>query len=327
MNIADLTSTLDALISQEHRLASVLLLGPPGVGKTALVSQVAAKHALPVMSLALPTCEAVDLRGIPQVVDGRTRWASPLPREGRGVLLLDELSSAPPDVQVAAHHIVWAESGSDMSLPSGWHIILTGNRATDKTLFRQASAPLRNRLVMLNVEPDALNWIEWAKDANIHPHIIGFIRWRPELLATKEVPAEGAFPSPRSWAQTSSLLSLNVSLRAEREILIGTIGEGPSAEFAAYLRTARELPTIKAIKDDPAHAPIPNSPSLLYALISLLSSHTRLTGEGLMAYCMRLQAEFALLYIKDIRDRYDLRKDEEVRVWIAKHKNLFSLDD
>ena len=235
----EITATLTTLFKQDTRNVVVFLQGPPGIGKTATIGQAAEKAGKVLKTFALPTCESVDLRGLPFTKNGATKWASPLPTEGEGILLLDEVSSAAPDVQVAAHHIVQAEPGSDMSLPPGWHLVLTGNRASDKTHYRATSAPLRNRLVMINVEPDVKQWADWAMDSSIDPKVVAFLRWRPELLIAKEIPGEGAFPSPRSWAAVSNILNLQMNNAIEREMVQGAIGEGATIEFDAYLRTAR----------------------------------------------------------------------------------------
>ena len=158
MNTADVQETLYKLFIKPEKAVNIFLQGGPGVGKTSIVAQAAKKAKKNLITFALPTCEAVDLRGIPHVVDGKTVWASPLPRTGEGVLLLDEVSSAPPDVQVAAHHLIWAEEGSDMSLPKGWHVVLTGNRVQDKTLYRSMSGPLRNRLATVQCQADVAQW-------------------------------------------------------------------------------------------------------------------------------------------------------------------------
>lgn len=323
MNTCDLKDTLVKLFRQPSRKTVVALFGAPGVGKTSIVGEAAEDAGKPVKTFALPTCEAVDLRGLPHIKDGRTEWASPMPREGEGVVLLDELSSAPPDVQVAAHHLVWAEAGSDMSLPPGWHIVLTGNRAQDKTLHRATSGPLRNRMTLLDIEVDPAQWTNWAMSNALAPEVISFIRWRPELLTCKEVPASGAFTSPRSWHRASDILSLNVSASVEREMLEGTVGAGAVTEFTAHLRTCRELPSIQAILEKQDEAEVPKSPSLLYALTTCLAQHTRSSQESASEYVSRMPAEFGMLYIRDIRDYYDITTDKHIRTWIGKHKSLF----
>lgn len=335
MNTDNLSDLLTKLFKQPRRTTSVLLLGAPGVGKTAIPAQAAAAARKTLVTFPLPTCEAVDLRGLPHMaeewhgaqVSRRTLWASPMPRSGQGVILLDEVSSAAPDVQVAAHHLVWAEAGSDMGLPEGWHIVLTGNRAQDKTLFRAPSAPLRNRLTIVQVEAELHQWANWALSHEVSPMVIGFLRWRPELLTAKELPNDGAFPSPRAWVRASELLQLSVSASVERELLVGTVGEGATTEFAAYLRTARELPAIEAIMARPDRAVVPSSPSLLYALTTALAQFTREKSESAMAYMKRLPAEFALLYVRDIRDHFDITTDKDIREWVGKHKSLFRTDE
>jgi MoxR-like ATPase len=320
----EIASTLTTLFKQDARDIVVLLQGPPGIGKTAAVGQAAENVAKKLVTFALPTCESVDLRGLPIVEKGTTSWASPLPRDGQGIVLLDELSSAAPDVQVAAHHLVHAEPGSDMSLPEGWHIVLTGNRAADKTLFRATSGPLRNRLTIINVEPDVKQWAEWAMNNNISPVVTAFVRWRPELLMAKEIPGEGGFPSPRSWEAVSNVLALQMSSTIEREMVLGTIGEAASIEFGAYLRTARELPAIESIIENQAKAQVPKSPAQLYALVTSLAQYTREKQKSAMKYVGRMPAEFALLYVMDVRrGQYDIRADKEIGKWISEHAKLF----
>jgi hypothetical protein len=324
----EIASTLTTIFKKDTRSIVVFLQGPPGIGKTAAVGQAARSVSKNLVTFALPTCESVDLRGLPHVEKGATRWASPLPRDGQGVVLLDELSSAAPDVQVAAHHLVHAEPGSDMSLPEGWHIVLTGNRAADKTLFRATSGPLRNRLTIINAEPDVKQWAEWAIDNSISAVITAFLRWRPELLMAKEIPGDGGFPSPRSWEAVSSILSLQMSAAVEREMILGTIGEGASIEFGAYLRTARELPAIEGIIHEQARTPVPKSPAQLYALATSLAQYTREHQKSAMKYVSRMPAEFALLYVMDVRrgGHYDIRGDKEIGKWIGEHHKLFDME-
>src|ERR1700740_783047 len=101
----EIASTLTTIFKQEARNVVIFLQGPPGIGKTAAVGQAAQSVGKKLVTYALPTCENVDLRGLPLIEKGVTRWASPLPRDGQGVLLLDEVSSSASDVQVAAHHL------------------------------------------------------------------------------------------------------------------------------------------------------------------------------------------------------------------------------
>lgn len=84
-------------------------MGPPGVGKSQMVAQIAAAHQTPVIDIRLSQMEPSDLRGIPFRVGNRVEWAVPvlLPdaeRHGpQGILFLDEITSVPPAVSAVAY--------------------------------------------------------------------------------------------------------------------------------------------------------------------------------------------------------------------------------
>jgi hypothetical protein len=149
----------------------------------------------------------------------------------------------------------------------------------------------------------------------------------PNLLMATEIPGEGAFPSPRSWEAVSHILAHNLPAHTEREMIVGTIGEGTSIEFDAYLKTSRELPAIEAIVSEQSKASVPKSPAQLYALVTSLAQYTREHGKSAMRYVARMPAEFALLYVMDVRrGQYDIRTDKEIGKWIAEHSKLFEME-
>jgi hypothetical protein len=205
----------------------------------------------------------------------------------------------------------------------GWQIVVTGNRAQDRTYYRALGAPLRNRMVMVDIETSVPAVVHYLMEHGGNPLIAGFLRWRPELLIAREIPAEGAFPSPRAYEACSHIMQLSVSAQTESELIRGAIGQGAAIELCAYLRTARELPQIQQIEADQDKVDVPTSPSLLYALITSLAHYTRQTGKSFMRFVARCPAEFALLYVRDVRDKFDLRSDPDVRTWIGAHKRLF----
>lgn len=323
MKLQSVSKILTESFSKDSRPTAYMLQGAPGVGKTAIISQIAEKLGMELLNIALPTCESIDLRGLPYNDNGITKWASPLPKSGSGILLLDEVSSAPSDVQVAAHHIVWAEKGSDMFLPPEWHLVLTGNRMEDNTHYTGLSAPLRNRMTLIDVTVNAHEWKEWALTQKISPSIVGFIHWRPELLTCADVPEEGAFVSPRSWERLNSLLNFQCSADEEFELIKGTVGIGAAKEFSTYLSVYRHLPSIDIIMRDPFNAEIPKSPALLYALVVQLASWTNQEQKSAMPYIQRMPTEYTLLWIKKVSGNYTLTNDSLIETWIENHKQLF----
>src|SRR5262249_20893877 len=139
--------------------------------------------------------------------DGRhVVWSVPaqLPeveRHGpRGILFLDEITSAPPTVSVAAYQLILDRRLGDYRMPEGWAIIAAGNRQGDRGVTYQMPAPLANRFAHYELEPDLDDWIAWAHERGVDQRLIAFLRFRPDLLFDFD-PARYtvAFPSPRSW--------------------------------------------------------------------------------------------------------------------------------
>ena len=110
----------------------VMLWGPPGVGKSQMIAQVAERHGVPVIDIRLSQMEPSDLRGIPFRNGDTVEWAPPamLPdaeRHGpRGVLFLDEITSAPPSVSAAAYQLILDRKLGAYEVPEGWAIFAAG---------------------------------------------------------------------------------------------------------------------------------------------------------------------------------------------------------
>ncbi len=93
----------------EHQLQlSLMLWGPPGIGKSSIVAEVARQHDLQLVDLRLSQLAPTDLRGLPVAENGVSRWFPPefLPTEGRGILFLDEINMAPPAMQGIAQQLI-----------------------------------------------------------------------------------------------------------------------------------------------------------------------------------------------------------------------------
>ena len=141
--------------------------GSPGVGKSSIIGQLARSLNLALRDIRALLLDPVDLRGLPYVADGRSKWATPefLPQEGAGILLLDELNSAPAMVQAAFYQLILDRRLGEYTLPDGWVIIAAGNRDGDRAHTTRMPTPLRNRFVHLEFEVDAQEWSEWAISA------------------------------------------------------------------------------------------------------------------------------------------------------------------
>src|SRR5258705_1979645 len=164
----------------------VFIWGGPGIGKSAVVRQLATDMAIPLQDVRALLLDPVDLRGLPFLgQDGRSKWATPefLPQDGSGILFLDELNAAPAMVQASCYQLVLDRKLGEYNLPDGWAIVAAGNRDSDRAVTTRMPSPLRNRFVHLEFEVDLQEWSEWAIQAGIRPELIAFLRFRQDLLS------------------------------------------------------------------------------------------------------------------------------------------------
>ena len=125
------SSVLDALRVLVAARRPVFVWGSPGVGKSAVVGQLAKAMNIPLRDVRALLLDPVDLRGLPFLgTDGRSKWATPefLPQDGAGILFLDELNAAPAMVQASCYQLVLDRRLGEYTLPDGWAIIAAGNR-------------------------------------------------------------------------------------------------------------------------------------------------------------------------------------------------------
>ncbi len=279
MRPAQLLSVLDRefLSAREGHHTPVMLWGPPGIGKSQIIAQVAIRHAAPMIDIRLSQMEPTDLRGIPFRIENRVEWAVPsmLPDAERhgpyGILFLDEITSAPPSVSAAAYQLILDRRLGDYEVPPGWAIFAAGNRQGDRGVTYTMPAPLANRFSHFEVEANIDDWVSWAYANNIDEGLIGFLRFKPELLFDFN-PAHNpvAFPSPRSWEFAHRALQ---KFGDNPNLLLPTLQAcvGPAAglELHAFIENLDNMPDLDAILRGEQVA-VPREVDLQYAVASAL---------------------------------------------------------
>ena len=279
MRPVQLQAVLDRefLSAREGHHTPVMLWGPPGVGKSQIIAQVATRHAVPMIDIRLSQMEPSDLRGIPFRIDNRVEWAVPamLPdveRHGpEGVLFLDEITSAPPSVSAAAYQLILDRRLGAYEVPAGWAIFAAGNRQGDRGVTYTMPAPLANRFSHFEIEANLDDWVSWAYANGIDERLIGFLRFRPERLFDFD-PAHNpvAFPSPRSWEFAHRALQ---KFGDSPDLLLATLQAcvGPAAglELNAFVENLDRMPDLDAILRG-EQVDVPREVDLQYAVASAL---------------------------------------------------------
>ncbi len=301
--------------------------GPPGIGKSAVVHQIAASTGRAIRDIRAVLLDPVDLRGLPHINGGgKAHWAIPefLPREGSGILFLDELNRAPMLVQNACFQLVLDRKLGEYELPEGWQVISACNRESDGGGVTRMSSALSNRFVHLECDADLEDFCKWAVKANIEPAVIAFLRFRPNLLHEFSR-TEKAFPSPRSWEFVSKITQQSPGQAIEHELYKGTVGAGAATEYSAFIKLYRGLPSIDAILLDPKKSPVPeNDPASLFAVSCALAR--RATAENFkncITYLDRLPEEYSVMSVKDAIARDSaLATTGEFTRWAIKHADV-----
>lgn len=292
---------LEALTLAVSADLPVLLWGEPGIGKTAALTQLAASLDLPLTTVIASVHEPSDFSGLPIVGDDPAEqgvpmappdWAVRLVRAGRGLLFLDELSTAPPAVQAALLRLVLERRIGALQLPPGVRIVAAANPRSSAADGWELSPPLANRFVHLQwthdhevvvpglagtwpratlprLDPDKLpEAVDFARRA-----VCGLLSARPTLvhrLPTTETRRGGPWPSPRSWDMTLSLIAFATAAGSSRDVLSllvrGTVGDGPGLELLASL-DRMDLPDPEDLLADPAGAVLPERGDLRQAAL------------------------------------------------------------
>ena len=248
---AELLTELDHIVFNRRRPSFVW--GPPGIGKSDIVHQLAERHKRPVVDVRLSLWEPTDIKGIPYFdsVKETMRWAPPaeLPTDPKSnaVLFLDELNSAPPAVQAAAYQLILNRKVGVYELPKGVDVIAAGNRESDRGVTYRMPDPLVTRLVHFELRADHECWMQWAVDNHLHPEVIGYVASAKQHFAPGNALATSksrTFPTPRGWYFTSEALqdSDHLSESMLTDIVAGIIGDGVAHEFIAHRKIAAHMP-------------------------------------------------------------------------------------
>lgn len=301
----------------------VMIQGSPGGGKSQVTLQVKEELFGPDEAswrdLRLSQLDPVDLRGIPyaDMKNKTTSWLPPdfLPRSGKGVLFLDEINSAANATQAAAYQLILDRRLGDYVLPDGWAMVAAGNKMSDRAIVNQMSTALRNRFVHIDYEVHHEDWCTWAIQKNIHPSVIAYIRFKPQNLNEFEAHGKSkeekdrvarlkdanAFATPRSWEFLSRIVDAEPSKEIENELFAGCVGEGIAAEYISHLKMYRDLPNLDGILMNPAQAPVPKEPAVLYSLMTgLATKATEDNFDRVVKYLNRIEEkEFQVLCVKD----------------------------
>lgn len=306
---------------------SLYLESSPGLGKTQLCEQAADILDIGFKCIHAPLLQPEDY-GFPVINSARDDVdfivsKNKFPVEGsdcedNGIFLIDELPQADASAQKILANFIQTGEIHGQKLKSGWYIIATGNRTVDRAGANRLLSHLKDRVTVVELEPSIDDWTNWALDNGVKTEVIGFIRFRPELLSKFDPQTEKS-PTPRAWVEGVSAALGQIDKAHEFETFKGDVGEGPAGEFCAFLKIYRELPSPDAILMDPKNAEIPKDPATIYALCGALAAKTTTDNFArVMQYIQRLRPEFSVLFVRDVmRQKPDIQNTDDFIRWAS----------
>jgi hypothetical protein len=243
-----------SLLKAFSKKRPLFLWGPPGIGKSELVADIAQELGGYMIDLRLGQMEPTDIRGIPfyNKDTGKMDWAEPvdLPTEEFAgqypivVLFLDEMNSAAPSVQAAAYQLILNRRVGKYFLPDNVVLVAAGNRESDKGVTYRMPTPLANRFIHQEMRVDFASYQDWAVNNNIHKDVVGYLSFaKQDLYDFDPKSASRAFATPRSWTFVSQILEdEDGDDDTIMNLIAGTVGEGLAVKFMAHRKVAGRMP-------------------------------------------------------------------------------------
>jgi len=341
MTPSEVTALIPILV--EARL-SLFLHGPTGIGKSNLIEQYCENNDLELYVLPAAQLDPVDARGIPVPIPEThtTNWYPPgfLPREGKGILFLDELNRANQDTQSALYQLILERRIGDYILPEGWHTMAAGNGDADGCMVQPMSRALKNRFTHATMETSYDDWHKWANRKGIAEQVIAFMRWKPDALdeataaakdetgkALSNLQNADAIATPRSWEYVSRGVKVGLEqglkIKDMYHMIEGQVGEGAATEFISYCDVYVELPDLDQMLIDTDLFVPTTDPNKLYAMcIGLASRANKLNFANVCKILEQMPPEYSMWTVDDCLDRNkdEISKHPAYIDWI--HKNI-----
>ena len=207
-----------------QRQRPILLIGPPGIGKTAIMEQIAAECSLGFVAytmthhtrqsaIGLPMLEKKTFAEQEYTITAYTMSEiiasvyEQMEKTGRkeGILFLDEINCVSETLMPAMLQFLQYKTFGSHRLPEGWIIVAAGNPPAYNRSVREFDTVTLDRVKKMEVEPDLEVWKEYALERSLHPAVLSFLELQPECFYVMEDGRKG-FVTGRGWEDLSEML-------------------------------------------------------------------------------------------------------------------------
>ena len=261
---AYLLSDDDGMRVLEPRLQRPLfLIGPPGIGKTAIMEQVAEELGIGLVSysmthhtrqsaLGLPVIERHSYKGfeyeaseytMSEIISSIYAYMRKTGIE-QGILFLDEVNCVSETLYPSMLQFLQFKTFGAHEVPDGWVIACAGNPAEFNRSVHEFDVATLDRVRKIQVEPDLESWKAYATDAGIHPAVTTFLETEPSCFyRIQKTPGGTSFVTARGWEDLARIISIHERLGApvEQELVEQFVQDEEVAEkFSLYYELFRK---------------------------------------------------------------------------------------
>ena len=254
------------------RQRPLLLMGPPGIGKTAIVSQAAREAGLPLVAYTMTHHTRQSAVGLPQIKEktfggkeyavteytmseiiGAVYDAMRETGKDQGVLFLDEINCVSETLAPTMLQFLQNKTFGTHALPEGWVIVAAGNPPEYNKSVRDFDIVTLDRLRVLNIQPEVEVFLNYAAQRVLHGAVLSYLGLKPErFYHVSRDGAELRYVTARGWEDLSTLLQSyeELDLPVSEELVTEFLNfEETAKDFSGYYRLYRKYGRDYGVKE------------------------------------------------------------------------------